>query len=304
MTFNEKKHPRKTDGKFAAKTGTASGISLAGSKLEQTQALIGVARFDVDYDDDVDSLARELRSEGLSDLSVRTLSSIIKQDRFWDVEGDSRSIKSDELADEILRDRSEDEVAIADHLAGGSGAVWSGKDSTTPEGYYATFGKAGDGSTYTYLLDDETKSIVGRIESNLKPGQEGRFDTRVYEGSSLRGGYYMGAGSPNGHQEIFSDIARMHEGRKAVARVDASLSESSDFRISEYASRAAEGDSTLEHILRHENGINVILRRKLLQAYQSENGRVEVPKLIEENASMIDGDLLRDLRKLAADASQ
>ena len=70
-----------------------------------------------------------------------------------------RVLNSEGLAAEILRPRSEDEVALASHLAGGSGVVFTGKDSTTPEGYFTAFGKGEGDILYSYLLDDETKNL-------------------------------------------------------------------------------------------------------------------------------------------------
>ena len=63
----------------------------------------------------------------------------------------------------------------------------------------------------------------------------------------------------------------------------------------------SETMSRLEEVLRNRNGINIVLRKKLIKAYQSDNGRVEVPRLIEENARLINADLLPLLLSLAAD---
>lgn len=57
--------------------------------------------------------------------------------------------------------------------------------------------------------------------------------------------------------------------------------------------------SKLENVLRTQNGINIVLRKKLIKAYQSDNGMVEVPRLIEENTRLINPTLLPLLRKLA-----
>lgn len=63
-------------------------------------------------------------------------------------------------------------------------------------------------------------------------------------------------------------------------------------------------DSFLEYILRMESGIHVVLRQKLIQAYESDDGAVEVPRLIDEHSDLIDESLLPTLRALAADRSQ
>lgn len=299
MTFNETEHPRATDGTFTEKTGAAAEVSLPDPYGEMTRILIESNEFwDAEHKEwDTEELARTLRSEGLSPLSVRALNAIIRQDQ-WRKGG---VLNSEGLAAEILRPRSEDEVAIASHLAGGSGIVFSGKDSTTPEGYFTAFGKGEGDIFYSYLLDDETKSIVGRAESS---GSGARLETRVYAGGHLYGGYFMGRGSGDGMAAVNQDIVREHERSKSVSRVEAELNEASDIRIAVYNALKADGDSTLEHVLRNEHGIPTIARRKLIQAYESENGRVELPRLLHEEASGMDGDLLRDLRRLAADETQ
>ena len=63
----------------------------------------------------------------------------------------------------------------------------------------------------------------------------------------------------------------------------------------------SETMSKLEDVLRNHNGINIVLRHKLIKAYASDNGRVEVPRLIEDNVRLINPQLLPLLRKLAAD---
>lgn len=299
MTFNETEHPRATDGTFTEKTGAAAEVSLPDPYGEMTRILIESNEFwDAEHEEwDTEELARALRSEGLSPLSVRALNAIIRQDQ-WRKGG---VLNSEGLAAEILRPRSEDEVALASHLAGGSGVVFSGKDSSTPEGYFTAFGKGEGDIFYSYLLDDDTKSIVGRVESS---GSGARLQTRVYAGGHLYGGYFMGRGSRDGMLACNEDIVRERERSQTVARVDAELDEASDIRIAGYNARKTAGDSTLEHILRNENGIPIVARRKFIQAYESDNGRVELPRLLHENASGINSDLLRDLRRLAADASQ
>lgn len=299
MTFNETDHPRATDGTFAEKTGAAAAVSLPDPYGEMTRILIESDEFwDADHKEwDTEELARTLRSEGLSTLSVRALNAILRQDQ-WRKGG---VLNSEGLAAEILRPRSEDEVALASHLAGGSGVVFTGKDSTTPEGYFTAFGKGEGDILYSYLLDDETKNIVGRVESS---GIGAKLETRVYAGGHLYGGYFMGRGSRDGMAAVNEDIVREHERSQTVERVDEELDEASDIRIAGYASRKAEGYSTLEHILRNENGIPIMARRKFIRAYESDNGRAELPRLLHEESSGIDTDLLRDLRRLAADATQ
>lgn len=202
---------------------------------------------------------------------------------------------------EVSLDRDFDLKTIERFLP--EGIAWTGKDDTTPEGFTAAFGKADDGSIYTYLLDDETGGIVGRIEASKRPIGNG-FDTRVYQGSGLRGGYYVSAGSAEGHTGMFKDIVAEYNRGKVVDRVEEELNAESDKRIAQYASRKREEDSTLEHILRNENGIPILLRKKLIHAYESENGRVELPALLHEGGSFMKDGLLRDLKRLAADEAQ
>ncbi len=298
MTFNETQHPRATDGKFAEKTGAAAEISLGirESERDAAQEFIEVARFDISPDYDVDSLARELRSEGLTQLPVNALATIMKQQRFWEGKPGASEVRARELAEEVTRSRSADEYAIATHMSRGSGPVWTGKDSDTPDGYFSVFGK-GDGDIhYNYLLDDETKSIVGRTESS---GPIGNLQTRVYAGGHLYGGYYMGGAKPNGLGETFADIVRERERMDTTKRVDAELDAASDERIAAYNRHKAEGVSTLEHVLTKENGIPIMVRNKMIRAYSSDTGRDEMKELIESNASSFSGDMLRDLRRLA-----
>jgi len=67
---------------------------------------------------------------------------------------------------------------------------------------------------------------------------------------------------------------------------------------------ARPGDSTLEYVLRKENGINIVLRRKLISAYEGDSGRRDVPLLIAENRDKISPRLFPGLSVLAADESQ
>jgi hypothetical protein len=57
--------------------------------------------------------------------------------------------------------------------------------------------------------------------------------------------------------------------------------------------------SKLENVLHNYAGINIVLRKKLIKAYEGNNGVIEVPRLIEENARLINADLLPLLRTLA-----
>lgn len=160
--FDPSQHPRAADGKFAEKTGTAAEVSLPDPYGEMTRILIESDEFwDAEHKEwNTEKLARNLRSEGLSTLSVSALNAIIRQDQ-WRRDG---ILDSEGLAAEILRPRSEDEVTLASHLAGGSGVVFSGKDSTTPEGYFTAFGK-GEGSevssTRTFSMTKRRASWAG-----------------------------------------------------------------------------------------------------------------------------------------------
>lgn len=63
----------------------------------------------------------------------------------------------------------------------------------------------------------------------------------------------------------------------------------------------AESMSNLEAVLRNKNGINIVLRKKLIAAYLGDNGLVEVPQLIKENERLISADLYPVLLRLAED---
>lgn len=183
------------------------------------------------------------------------------------------------------------------------GITWSGKDSTTPEGYSAATGKADENSIYTYLLDDTDGRIVGRVEATRRPAGNGYY-TRVYQGSGLRGGYYISAGSAEGHEGMFKDIVAEYNRGKTVDAVEEKLNKESDKRIAEYARRKRDEDSTLEHVLNNEHGIPILLRRKLIAAYNSNTGRIEIPRLLHNEASFMKDDMLRDLKRLANDEAQ
>jgi hypothetical protein len=63
--------------------------------------------------------------------------------------------------------------------------------------------------------------------------------------------------------------------------------------------KMAETMSKLEETIRNRKGIHIVLRKKLIKAYHSENGMTELPRLIEENTRFINVELLPELRKLA-----
>lgn len=300
MTFTETDHPRSSDGRFAEKTGTTAEVSLPDPYGEMTRILIESDEFwDEDHKEwNTEELARTLRSEGITTLPLPALETIIRQYQWRKGGTVDGALNSEGLAAEILRHRSEDEVAIAMHLSRGSGPVFTGKDSTTPEGYFTVFGKNEEGTLCTYLLDDETRSIVGRIETEDPATKK---LGRVYAGSRLYGGYYMGAVSPRGHLDTFNDIVREHERGLSRLRTEKQLNDESDARIAAYAARKSEGDSTLEHVLLNEPGINIVLRRKLISAYNSPHGREEIPRLLDEDGSFLKDQMLRDLRRLAID---
>lgn len=60
-----------------------------------------------------------------------------------------------------------------------------------------------------------------------------------------------------------------------------------------------ESMSNLEKALRHQTGINIFLRNKLIKAYLGDNGMVEVPQLINDNKNLINDDILPGLIALA-----
>lgn len=61
----------------------------------------------------------------------------------------------------------------------------------------------------------------------------------------------------------------------------------------------AESMSNLENAIRNRKGIHIVLRKKLINAYLSEDGMTEVPRLIEENTRFVNVDLLPELLQLA-----
>ena len=63
----------------------------------------------------------------------------------------------------------------------------------------------------------------------------------------------------------------------------------------------SETMSNLEYTLRHTNGINIILRNKMIRAYLSETGAAELPALIVENEHLIDPALFNRLLRLSKD---
>jgi ribosomal protein L10 len=63
--------------------------------------------------------------------------------------------------------------------------------------------------------------------------------------------------------------------------------------------KMAESMSNLENTIRNRKGIHIVLRKKLLNAYLSEHGMTEIPRLLEENTRFVNVDLLPELRKLA-----
>jgi hypothetical protein len=60
----------------------------------------------------------------------------------------------------------------------------------------------------------------------------------------------------------------------------------------------AESMSNLEYTLRNVNGINIMLRKKLIKAYVETSSREVVSKLVEDNTRLINADLLPRLRQL------
>lgn len=60
----------------------------------------------------------------------------------------------------------------------------------------------------------------------------------------------------------------------------------------------AESMSNLEYTLRTVNGINIMLRKKLIKAYVETSSREVVSKLVEDNTRLINADLLPRLRQL------
>lgn len=88
MSFEETEHPRHTDGKFAAKTGAASGISLGDSSVADSPSAVRAAALDL-----TEKLRAGDSSLGLSD--IRELRRVLDKAEYQAVA---------EAADEFLRE--------------------------------------------------------------------------------------------------------------------------------------------------------------------------------------------------------
>lgn len=179
-------------------------------------------------------------------------------------------------------------------IAKRSDISWKGTDSTTPDGTYLVTAREehdGNGILYGYLMDEKERTIIGRTETQYSSHTNiGRSE--LYAGTGVKGGHWMRAED--------SEEGTLAWNRRIKERHDADVRET----INTWTSRTPENDSTLEHVLKREEGINVVLRSKLRKAYESENGRVEVPKLLRENEHLVNDNLYIPLLRLAEDPSQ
>lgn len=194
----------------------------------------------------------------------------------------------------IANTTSPAEEAIAKHAK----ISWKGTDSTTPEGTYLVTAHEdhnGDGILYGYVMDEKERTILGRVETQYASHTNvGRSE--LYAGSGVKGGYWMRAeDNPEGTLAWNQRIVDQHK-----AMTDATIAEWT--RAAEYA--RGETMSPLEHVINRENGINLLLRKKLQKAYDSPTGRTDVPALLRENQEQVTPGMYHALLRLSEDPAQ
>lgn len=175
---------------------------------------------------------------------------------------------------------------------------WKGTDSTTPDGTYLITAREdynGDGILYGYVMDEKERTILGRVETQYASHTNvGRSE--LYVGGGVKGGHWMRAeDNPEGTLAWNRRIADQHEDM-----VGATITAWT--RAAENA--RGETMSPLEHVLNRENGINIMLRKKLLKAYASPTGRTDVPALLRENQEQVTPGMYSSLLRLAEDPAQ
>ena len=86
---------------------------------------------------------------------------------------------------------------------------WVGTDSSTPDGYYSVTAVV-LGIAYCYLLDAETKAVVGRVMLQIG------HPPAIYAGNGLLGGNYVSPrGRDGGLRSAFEGIVdAVHEERE------------------------------------------------------------------------------------------
>lgn len=190
----------------------------------------------------------------------------------------------------IANTTSHAEDAISRH----ADISWKGTDSTTPDGTYVVTARQdvnGDGILYNYLMDADTRTIIGRSETQYSSHTNvGRSE--LYVGTGVKGGHWMRA--EDNDEGMLGWNKRIHERHEAAVRDT----------LMRWESNTPVDNGTLEHVLKRENGISMILRGKLVKAYESDNGRVEVPRLLRENPDLVDESIRVPLLRLAGDPAQ
>lgn len=194
----------------------------------------------------------------------------------------------------IVNTTSPAEDAIAKHAE----VYWKGTDSLTPDGTYLITAREdynGNGILYGYVMDEKERTILGRVETQYASHTNiGRSE--LYAGSGVKGGHWMRAeDTPEGTRAWNQRIVDQHK-----AMTDATIAEWT--RAAENA--RGETMSPLEHVLNRENGINIMLRKKLQKAYNSPTGRTDVPALLRANQEQVTPGMYHALLRLSEDPAQ
>lgn len=174
---------------------------------------------------------------------------------------------------------------------------WKGTDSTTPEGTYLVVARQdngkGEGILYSYLMDDKERTIIGRVETPYT-NRTNMGESSLYAGGGVKGGHWMRASDEENRGQI-AWHERLVEQRERI--IDGTIAEWTR------AAEAHPGESmdALEHVIRREDGINILLRNKLKAAYESDNGREEVPRLLRQNAHQVTPGVYSALLRLSED---
>lgn len=194
----------------------------------------------------------------------------------------------------IVNTTSPAEDAIAKYAE----VIWKGTDSTTPDGTYVVNARQdinGDGIMYNYVMDEKERTILGRSETRYS-SHTNVGHSELYVGGGVKGGHWMRAeDSPEGTLAWNRRIADQHENM-------AGTTIAAWTRAAENA--RGESMSPLEHVLNREDGINIMLRKKLLKAYASPTGRTDVPALLRENQEQVTPGMYSSLLRLAEDPAQ
>lgn len=343
MTFNEAEIRREADGKFGEKLGSAADITLDNtidtSELDwgdsistnpdgidpdalgeiiitrvDDDVLTVATRRELDNDDPhfIGFLTDEYQAQPDTVAGVTTLDSAyfeaaIPEDGAL-TRADLRLALADGEPGRYDRDKADGTLDkkyrkyLLEHtnspaekeIAGHSEIHWKGTDSTTPDGTYlviALEGDHSDGILSTYLMDEKERTILGRTETKVKNGVH--TGSELYAGGGVKGGYWMRATDEDNRGTIaFNE--RIMEQKEALVQDT----------IDDWKRKAGPDGSALEHAIQKENGINVVLRNKLRLAYESDNGRIEVPRLLRENYRLVTPGVHSALLRLSEDPTQ